>query len=98
IAPREPQRAPGEDALRVGEMADHLADAPLAGLVAEARLRLVQRAEQRERFLELALEDGQDRAGRHAADVARVVVRVVSRGRACGLIPGVLLRVLRVSA
>src|SRR5690606_31192690 len=83
LAPREPKRAHAEDALRVDDVSDHLADAPLAGRVAEAGLLLVQRPEQRERLLELALQDRQDRARRHEADVWHEVIRVLPCGRTC---------------
>ena len=60
IATRESQRSIAEDALGVSEVADDLPETPFSRLVAEARLLIVYRTENRLGFADLTLETGDD--------------------------------------
>src|SRR5206468_11970784 len=56
VAASETQCPIGEHPLDVGQMTDHLLDAPLPGGVAKRPLRLAQASEEGEHVLELAFE------------------------------------------
>src|SRR5437764_1152351 len=66
-------------ALGVGHMADHLLDAPLLRRVAERRLLLAHRCEQRRGLLHLPLDRAHDVVLGNEADVALEVRRVFVR-------------------
>ena len=71
----EPESAGHEEALRVVDVIDDLADAPLLRLVAVKRLLLGNAEQKRGRFLKLGLEDADDVVARDPIDVPEIVGR-----------------------
>ena len=87
VAARDAERAVGEDALAVADVADELLDAPLAGLVDRcAPCSSGSRAQQRQRLCALPLQRLDHVAVGHERDVLLVVRRVLVRSGRRGLL------------
>src|SRR5262245_3209729 len=84
IRAREAQRAVGEDSLRVGDMAEHLLDAPLLRRITQRALRFVQASEKAPHHLALALQRRHRLVLRDERDVLPVVGGMLLGGGANG--------------
>ena len=70
LAARDTKGAIAEHAFGIDNVANHFANAPLAGRIAEARLLLRKRAEERGVLRRLTGQDGDEIGLRHQVDVA----------------------------